>query len=924
MDYKKTLNLPQLSFPKKTDPVKTESEILSLWQSLNVYEKRQKINKGKPKYVIHTYPQQAYSEANVDRSFSIILKDIMIKYKLMSGFDVPYIPVWNCYVPDIEREVSLSMLDGVNGITLKNDEAYQVHFRERCHKLCSKYFNTQKEQFQKLGIFASWDKAVLTSDSKYESEVIKSFGVLYESGYLYKRAKSSFWCINCESDIDVSEIEYKGHDMLSLHVKFPVIHGLEELGENLHILIWTHTPWTLSTLKPIVVHPDYEYAAVEMENGSVIIIADKLVNNVMDKYGKKSKVIKRMKGSDLGEVVCSHPLMDRNLKVLQDKHVSLEKGTGCVYNVAGRAEQNDSDISFSSVNFGEISDRNDDFYNGKVFESSNPVSIELERRGYLLSSDLMEQLYPHCLYCKQPLLTKSNKHWLIDFNANHLKQHTIKALNNVEWLSDGTKKRISEDIVNRENWSISQRRMWGIPIPIFYCKECDLQLDITESIKLCQALIERDGADNLITTKPDDILPYDIVCNNCGTRDFRWEMDTLNADFMSALSYKTILWNQKDVDTDVYLETSNQDTKWTLLSLLSSTAIEGSLPFKSAVIHGHIKHDHSDTDADSIQKFLDRFGAEIIRLCAISTDSSKCMKLTDSHIQLVSKAYARLRNILTFLLGNLSNYDPKNDFVNYEYLHDIDRWALHKLSKLIIEATETLDNGQFHKTYRLIYDFCSLNISKVYISIVRRRLYAFPKWSIGRRAIQTVIYEIVKTITRLIAPMLSFTADEMWSYIPGATSDCPSIYLSKWPDVKEEYLDDELELQWNFLLKVRSAIYRSFEINHLKDDVSNLSQASVTLYINSEGSYNLLDKNVDILPEIFMVSRVRLMPLDAPVPDDIYVLDSVDGLSMEVRRTTGDKCERCLIYSDAVGTSEQYPTLCDRCISVLEGEPYYA
>jgi isoleucyl-tRNA synthetase len=918
MDYKKTLNLPLISFPMKADPKKTESEIISLWESLNVYEKRQKVNKGNPKYLIYTSPQQADGNISANISFNMVLNDIMIKYKLMNGFDVPNIPIWNSYVPDIEREVIQLLIDNKNSeLDLpKNDETHQDQFRKMCREFCLNSIDSQKELLQRLGIFANWNKAILTSDNNYESEVIENFGILHESGYLRKGTKPRFWCLKCESDIDNSEIEYRGQDLLSLHVKFPVMQGLEELGENLFILVWTNKPWTLSTIKPIIVHPDYEYSAVKIENNTILIMADNLVHDIMEKYVKEEySVIKRMKGSELVNIVCSHPLIYKNLKVLQDKHVSLEIGTGCVYNLSGSAIQDDSDIDISITSPDEISiSDSEEYYNGKVFEPSNPVSIELEKRGYLLSSALMEQMYPHCVYCKQPLLVKSNEYWLFDFNANHLKQHTIKALNNVKWLSDGDKKRISGDIANRKDWRISRKRIWGLPIPVFYCEECDLQLDVTESIKSYKAFA------NTTAIKPNDILLLDTACSNCGTYNFRWTMDTLNPDFMQILGYKTMFWNQKDqsINVDISINSDNQSGKWVPLSLLFSMAIDGDLPFKSAVIHGPV----NDTDEISVKELVDKFGAEIFRLCAVSTDSNKHLKITDSHAQSALKSYNRIRNILRFLTGNLSDYEPEDDFVDYEHLYDIDRWILHRLTKLINEVTNAIDGFQFHKAFRLIYNFCSLDVSKTYFSIIKRRLYAFPKWSIGRRAILTVIHEVVTTIVRLIAPVLSFTADDIWRYIPGVKNDSPSVYLTKWPEVKEEYIDDELELQWNFLLKVRNAIYKAFEKNRQNYDITDLSQASITLYTNSEASFNILDKNVDIIAEVFMVSKIRIMPIESPIPDGIYTLEELNDLSMEIRQTNGRKCERCLIYSDAVGTSELYPTLCDRCISVLEGETY--
>jgi isoleucyl-tRNA synthetase len=933
MNYKKTLNLPKMSFPRKADPAKTESEILSLWRDLNVYERRQRANKGKPKYFIHTPPHQVHKNISVNNAFSMILKDIIIKYKLMSDADVPHIPIWNSYVSGIEHEVFKSLENkktekngsSLSAKTLRDNEIHQAEFRELCHKLCTEYVNTQKEQFQRLGIFARWNKATLTSDPDYESEVIRCFESLYNSGYLRKGTKSKFWCINCKSDIDSSEIEYRGYDLLSLHVKFPIMQGLEELGEDVCMLIWIGTPWTLSVNKPVSVNPDYEYAAVEIKN-NILIMADSVVDIVMQKYNKSDySIIKRIKGSDLGEVVCSHPLFDKNSKVIFDKHISLERGTGCVYNVSSHLDQNDSNLeTISPINFnGILNGEYDDANSYNIFDPINPISMELERRGYLLSSDLMEQSYPHCSYCKQPLIIRDNEHWIFDFNPSHLKQHTNKAVSIMSCHSSMIN-RISSCVNDIMDWGISRRRIWGIPIPVFYCKKCDQQFDVIEGIKSCRTIIERDGFAKLLATDPNDILPYDSICSNCETRNFRWEMDILNEDFISVLSYKTILWNQKDSSehANICLESDSQNGKWSYLSLLSSMALESDSLFNSVIIHGPVISDSADLDRTLIQNLIDEFGADVIRLCAISADPNKRSRIDHPHIKSVSNIYTRIRNIFRYLLANLEDFEPENDKVEYEYLKEIDKWILHRLAKFTDEMTKAFENYQYNRIYHLLCNFCFSDISSIYISIIKRKLYTYSKWSTGRRSIQTAIYEILTTLAKVMAPVLSFTADEIWGYIPNVKDEFPSVYMSKWANM-EEYLNDNLEQKWDYLLKVRSAIYKTLGNNSEEEYIRNSSQASITLYAHSYDTHNKLNSCADILEEVLMVSKIRLTPPDEPIPDDINILDGMDDISIEVRLTTGDKCERCYIYSDTVGTSELYPTICHKCVSILDGETEY-
>jgi isoleucyl-tRNA synthetase len=930
MNYIKTLNLPKLRFPKKANPSKTESKILNFWHNINIYEKIQDRNKNKSKFIIHTPPAKVSDNLNINDVLSMILKDITIKHKSMCGFNVTNINIWNCYTSAIEYETLKYFIDDKSSekkpqILLKrirDSKARQANFREQCQKTCENFVLLQNEKIQKLGIFANWDKNIITSEIEYETEIFKCFENLYNSGYLNRDIKQKYWCINCQSDVEKSEIEYIGHNILSFNVEFPIMNGFEELGDNVSILVWIGTPWTISANKPIAINPDCEYSAVETENGKVTIMASDVVDSVMQNYKKSNyKIIKKIKGKELSEIICFHPLFDKGTTIIFDKRISSEKGTGCVYNISMNLIQNNNIDIASLVNSNEIQNEYDDPNEINVFDPINPISMELERRGYLFSSNPIEQQYPHCLACKQPLIVRNNEHWVFNFNSNHLKQHTIKALNNLK-SKKSIINRISNGINNLEDWGISRRKLWGIPIPVFYCRKCNHQVEVDEGLKSCRYIIEKEGFAKLLATDPNDILPYDLVCNKCEARDFQWEIDILNEDFISALSYRQIFQNQKDTSENTYilLESDKKNEKWIYLSILSAMALENSNIFNSVIINGPIKTDHKEP----IQDLINKFGADAIRLCIISSDHNKRLKFDKDYIESISNIYKRFRNTFRYLLAILDDFDLKDDKIEYDYLKEIDKWLLHKLTKFTKEANLAYNNYQYNRVYHLLCRFLFSDISKTYISIIRRKLYTFSKWSSVRRSIQTAIYETLITLAKIIAPITPFLAEELWEHIPNTKESYPSVFMADFPKFNEELLNDELEKKWNYLLMVRSAIFKALEnSSEIEDDIPNHFQASVTLYAHTYDIHSRLNDCADILDEVFLVSRIRLIPPDEPIPDDLLVLDGIDGISAEIRLANGDKCERCYIYSDTVGTNELYPTLCHKCVSILEGGAEY-
>lgn len=925
MDYRKTLYLPKMKFSAKADPAGIETEILDFWNESGIYNHRQKINKEKHRFLIHNPPMPAYGQVCMEDALNIILKDMLVKYKLMRGFDAPNFPSWDCYTSAIE-------LDALRLLGCKRSEVSQSELRKHCRKLSLDYIFLQKKQLQRLGIFAYWDRPVLTSNSRHKLRTIEAFGELYEAGYLQKDSGPILWCIECQNDLVEREVEYQDYDLLSLLVKFPVIRGLEEFGEDVYLVVSTNTPWTLPANTAIIIHPDYDYVAIE--TNEILIMAADVIENIFGKVaGKKYNIVKKMKGFELDKIIYAHPFLDRNSEVILGKQVTLGSGTGCMH-ATTRCNPQSASRQRSQGNLhvvdqnGLLTEEAGQFCGLNVFESINPILLELEKRGCLLSSKPVKQLYPHCSYCKKPVIVRITDKWVFNLSTNDFRQRALKIINEVNWLPDWSRNVISDDIQKRTDWGVSKRRLLGVPTPIFYCSKCNTQVSASESISASKDIIKRKGFNRWFSEKPDNILPDDVVCSRCGGRDFRWENDILDAEFVSSISFPSDNKNPWP-SADICLGNDGQNEKWLQFSFLSSSAIEDSPPFKSVMIQGPIVDENgkrmteSANENLSLQEIIDSLGSDTFRLWIASIDCKKHIKISRPRLELISGVYKRVRNIFRFLLGNLSGYDPLKDRVDYKYLQEIDRWVLHKLTKLIDNATKAFESCQFHSFYSSLYHFCISDISSFYISVVKRRLYISPEWSSSRRAVQSVMYELLTVLTRLIAPIISFTAEEVWRYIPVIKEKYPSVFLSPWPTVNKDYIDDKLGDEWDHLIKIRSQVYKLLEGVRDKEGIKSFSQAYIALYVSSPDVYELLEKHIDDLGTIFGVSKVRLMPSDVTIPDGIWESEDIEGLAIEARRATGEKCERCWIYSDTVGTSEQYPTLCHRCIAILEGGSYY-
>lgn len=912
MDYNKTLNLPKIDLSIKSTCNKDNSNFINLWKEPNVGKKRQKFNKFLPKKVIYNFPLESGNELSINDVVSILLKDISIKYNMMKNVDVAFINIWNGH----NQELDVSLLNSIN-----DQKSYQKKLSElmmQRYERSLKAIEDQKNILSALGIFLNWTNTIMTLENQYESEVLKTFTYLYETGYLNKGYKPGIWCLSCQTELYESEIEYRKYSTLSLYVKFPLIVGFEELGDDVHLLVQTDTPWILSDNKLIAINPNLTYSAVKTKKGT-IIMAESLVGKILEENNINSyKVIKKIQGSELKNVTYSHPLINKESKPILDENISSEYGTGCILNIKSHSkhennlEYNLRVITSTDLN-GQIIDEK--FYGHKVFDAVNLVSLELDKRGYLLSSKPIEQSYPHCMYCKEPIITRTNEHWNIDITTNGLKQRVLKILEEIKWDPSWIKDRISNNISKINNLIISRQRLSGIPIPIFYCEKCKSQIDILETLKACSSFVDQNKLENWIEKDIENILPDDIACNNCREQSVKWEKNTIDKKFISALSYKYIQYS----DSNPLVIANVKDEKLIMMYLINATATNDILPFRSIVVTGPIEIEKNSDSSKSVKELMSKYETDIIRLWSVSMDFRKRLYIKDSYMKQVEKIYRRIKNVCRFIIANLNDFDPYNDSVEIKYLQEIDRWILHKLSRLVSEITKNMEEIQFHNVYHKIYHFLSKDISSLYLNVVRRRLYTYPKWSSYRRSVQTVMYEIITTILKLIAPILPFTAEEMWEHIPEKRK-FSSIFMSDWPEPRKDFIDYELENAWKYLLKIRKYIYRLIENDK---EIDNIACAFVAIYTHSPEIHKFLDAHIDSLEEILMVSKVRLMPPNTPIPDEIIKINELDGFAIEIRNSNNAKCERCWIYSDTVGSNDQYPTLCHKCIAVIEGGAYY-
>ena len=927
MDYKDTLNLPKTSFPMKANLPQREPEILKRWEEEKTYQQLREIAKERPKYILHDGPPYANGHIHIGTALNKILKDLIIKSRNMAGFNGEYVPGWDCHGLPIEHEVdkSLGSKKGSYSISEK---------RKLCRAFANRFIDIQREEFKRLGVMGEWENPYLTMSYDYEATIAREYGRFVGKGSVYRGKKPVYWCASCVTALAEAEVEYEDHKSPSIAVKFP---ALSDFGERLpalknkkvYVLIWTTTPWTIPANLAIAFHPDYTYVAAEVD-GEVWILAEALLNQVMAKAKKKQvQVLEKFSGKTLEGLKTRHPFLDRESVLILANYITLDTGTGCVHTAPGHGQEDyESGLEYHIPIYSPVDDHGRftpdvEFFAGQyVFDANEAVSQKLKEVGALVYSEVYTHQYPNCWRCKNPIIFRATEQWFISMEKNGLRQKALEAIDKVSWIPHWGHDRIYGMIQNRPDWCISRQRAWGVPIVAFTCTSCGEILNEEPVVEHVSRLFEKGGADAWFDLSVKELLPPGTRCPKCQGEEFKKETDILDVWFDSGVSYAAVCEKRPNLKSpaDMYLEGSDQHRGWFHSSLLASVGTRGQAPYHSVLTHGFVVDEKGRKMSKSLgnvilpDEVIKRYGAEILRLWVAAEDYRDDIRISEEILSRLSDAYRRIRNTCRFLLGNLYDFDPRKDRVPDSQLHDLDRWILLRLQKLTARLREAYTNFEFHMVYHGIQNFCTVDLSALYLDILKDRLYTSPASSPQRRAAQTTLYKILDSLVRLMATILSFTAEEVWDHIPGAKERAQSVHFALFPEAEPQYLDAKLEERFELLLKVRTEVSRILEAARQGKVIGNSLEASVTLNA-PEKLLAFLRENEPLLKDFFIVSEIILTPT---VPPGAQRSKEMEGLHILVSRSAGQKCQRCWMYDSKVGQSVAHPSVCPRCLAALE------
>ncbi|MFH1491542.1 MAG: isoleucine--tRNA ligase [Pseudomonadota bacterium] len=927
MDYKDTLNLPKTRFPMKANLVKKEPEMIEQWDRERLYHRIRKAAAGRKRYMLHDGPPYANGNIHMGTAFNKILKDIIIKSKSMAGYDAPYVPGWDCHGLPIEHRVDAELGPGKAGMS-------QVEIREYCRKYAEKYIDIQRKEFKRLGVLGEWERPYLTMNFSYEAAIVRECGKFALNGSLFKSKKPIYWCASCRTALAEAEVEYESHTSPSIFVKFPMISDLGDdypplKGRNVSMVIWTTTPWTIPANLAIALHPDFEYVAVETEDGQVLVMAKRLMGLCMEAFGLNSyEIIAELDASRLENRRAKHPIYDRESVIVLAPYVTLEAGTGCVHTAPGHGREDyETGIAYgldvySPVDDGGCFTEDVGFFAGlEVFEANRAVNGKLQELGALLREEKITHEYPHCWRCKKPVIFRSTEQWFISMEKNDLRKKALEEIKKVSWIPKWGRERIYGMIEKRPDWCISRQRAWGVPITLFYCVDCKKFLITREILDHIIRKVEKAGADIWFLESADQLLPPGTNCPECGSARFEKETDILDVWFDSGVSYAAVMEARDYLDSpaDLYLEGSDQHRGWFHSSLLCSVGTRGTAPYRSVLTHGFVvdgagKAMHKSAgNVISPEELIKHYGAEIIRLWVAGEDYRDNIRLSEEILQRLTEAYRRIRNTCRYLLGNLSDFDPAGDRVPYERMEELDRWALHRLQEVGERILKAYEDFEFHPVYHGLHNFCVLDLSSFYLDIIKDRLYISPPKSVMRRSAQTAMREILEVLVRLMAPILSFTADEVWQHMVGESTGS-SVHTDLFIPLKEDYKDPELAERWENIMKIRREVTKAIEIARKEKKVGHSLDASVRLGVPAELMEELQPYR-DQLRSIFIVSSVDLTLTDEV--DEGVESEEITGLKVKVTPSGEPKCERCWVRDKTVGDDPGHPTVCRRCLDAM-------
>lgn len=928
MDYSKTLNLPETEFPMRAGLPEREPEFLKYWEENKIYEKKQELHAGHKKFVLHDGPPYANGKIHMGTALNKILKDIIMKYKYAQGFDTPYVPGWDTHGMPIEHAA-------IKNLGLNRHELDTLVLRKECHDYALKWIDEQRTDFKRLGVLGDWDHPYITMTHDYEAVQIHVFGEMAKKGYIYKGKKAVYWCPHCETALAEAEIEYGEEKSPAIFVKMPLVKDNGMLpeaaqGKPAYIVIWTTTPWTMPANVAIALHPDFEYAWVECD-GEILFMAKEMLEAV-GKVCKKdlSNIIGTCKGKDMEYAECKHPFetIDRKSLVVLADYVTLEAGTGCVHTAPGHgADDFETGVRYNLPiicpvdGSGKLTaEAGADFAGMFVFDANVPIIKYLAGLNRLFGKENIRHQYAHCWRCKNPIIYRATEQWFASVDG--FREEALNAIaNDVQWIPSWGEARIHNMVADRHDWCISRQRVWGVPIPIFYCEDCNEHLVNDDTINAVADLFAKEGSDAWWAHSAEEILPHGTKCPKCGGTHFRKESDIMDVWFDSGSSHAAVCKTRPELawPADMYLEGSDQHRGWFQSSLLTSVATEGKAPYRAVLTHGYVVDGEGRKMSKSVgntvapQEVIAQYGADIIRLWAASSDYKADIRISKEILKQLSEVYRKIRNTIRYILGNTNDFNYETDKVEFKDMLELDRWALMHMQLLKKEVSAAYESYDFHVLYHAIHNFCSVEMSSYYLDILKDRLYAYKADSFERRSAQTAMYEIMLDLVVMIAPVLSFTMEEVWQFMKKPASMPESVFMMPWPECKEEYIDEALESKWDNFIEIRSEITRVLEGARRAKTIGHSLDAKVELHATGEALAILRSVEGD-LATLLIVSQAKLVEglaggVEATGREDLKVT---------VQAAEGEKCERCWIYSDTVGKDAEHPTVCARCAAALK------
>ena len=934
MDYNKTVNLPQTDFPMRAGLPKREPDMLKAMYEKDLYHKLMEKNEGKPLFVLHDGPPYANGNIHIGTALNKILKDMIIKHRNMTGFCAPYVPGWDTHGLPIESAILKSK-------KVKREELTTSEFREKCKEYALDFVDKQREQFKRLGVLGEWEDPYLTLKPAFEAKQVEVFGKMAEKGFIYKGMKPVYWCPHDQTALAEAEIEYADDPCTTLFVKFPVHDDKGRLGqyaplEKISFVIWTTTPWTIPGNMAICVNAQFDYVLLQVPNGEVYVLAKDLAQGVCKAAGldyADCTVLATLKGEQFELMTARHPLFDRDSVLLCGDHVTLDAGTGCVhtapgfgaddFNICRQYDQEGKTHIGTPVPVNAKGVMTDERYNGQFYAKANDLVVEdLEACGALLAKENITHSYPHCWRCKHPIIYRATEQWFCSVDA--IKDAAVRACDGIQWKPEWGKERMTSMITERNDWCISRQRVWGVPIPIFYCEHCGKDIVTPETIARVSGLFREHGSNVWFDREADELVPEGFKCPVCGHDHFTKESDIMDVWFDSGSTHAAVLDERPYLHfpADVYLEGGDQYRGWFQSSMLTAIAAKGAAPYKQIITHGWTvdgegKAMHKSLgNAVAPEEIIKDYGADMLRLWVASADYTQDMRISKDIMKQLSDAYLKMRNTARYMLGNLDGFDPDSDRVDYAALEELDKWALSRLNELARTVRANYDKYEFHGVYRAIYNFCVVDMSNFYLDIIKDRLYCESAKSVARRSAQTALYAILDGMTRMLAPILAFTSEEIWAAMPhDSSADRESVLFNEMPAYDAALcLSPEAAGRWEKLISLRDAVNKAIE-NARKNGVLKKNQdAEIVLHVSGEDAAFLA--GVDLAP-LCIVSKVTVNV--GGEGGDAFP-DCLVPASIEVSLSGAPKCVRCWNHDGHVGERADHPELCPRCARAVSEE----